>query len=334
MGRVEYTVGDAANAFPQPGQFKAFFSSFMTRAKQKGSVYIAGENQRWFTDAAFTSPASFPSGQSGEIYTVYCKLTNNLTIFSIVNNAEDVPYQTITSYQQPRLSIWNYSGPDGREGSNQLGQALKMMIEKQNADGTWSLVPTCKTDYDGTEWYDTAFFYNTSENGVYRLKCLRYTATDNSGAVLYYDDATDPTNSRYTVNILPQELTITDVIAMDRQASDSVEASLKGGALHGVLAQDKEKVGFTLGVGTMRDAAVGENKAVTANIQLTGEKAGNYTLVQPTDITVNITAVNSSAERLPQTGDRNPLGLWIALLLCSVLTTTFLAYTKHREESR
>ena len=157
MGRVEYTVGDAANAFPQPGQFKAFFSSFMTRAKQKGSVYIAGENQRWFTDAAFTSPASFPSGQSGEIYTVYCKLTNNLTIFSIVNNAEDVPYQTITSYQQPRLSIWNYSGPDGREGPNQLRQALKMMIEKQNADGTWSLVPTCKTDYDGTEWYDTSF---------------------------------------------------------------------------------------------------------------------------------------------------------------------------------
>ena len=83
----------------------------------------------------------------------------------------------------------------------------------------------------------------------------------------------------------------------------------------------------------MRDAAVGENKAVTANIQLTGEKAGNYTLVQPTDITV-ITAVNSSAERLPQPGDRNPLGLWIALLLCSALTTTFLAYTKHRKESR
>ncbi|WP_295859513.1 YDG domain-containing protein [uncultured Oscillibacter sp.] len=91
------------------------------------------------------------------------------------------------------------------------------------------------------------------------------------------------------VTVTPRALTITGVTAAARSYEPGNRSvTLLGGALSGVLSEDKAEVGFTLNGGTMTDANAGEGKPVTPDITLTGAKAGNYTLTLPTDLTVDI----------------------------------------------
>jgi hypothetical protein len=99
------------------------------------------------------------------------------------------------------------------------------------------------------------------------------------------------------VVIKPKPITITGVSAEDRDfKEDNLTVELKGGALVGVLAGDEDNVGFALGMGSLTSASAGENKPVATFIVLTGTARQNYTLVQPTGITVNI---NSTTPILP-----------------------------------
>ena len=94
-----------------------------------------------------------------------------------------------------------------------------------------------------------------------------------------------------TANITAKALTIDGVLATNRAyEKGNLEVELTGGTLHGVVGQ--ETVGFDLGKGTIETADAGEGKTVTTNIQLNGADAGNYTLTQPTTVTVNITKLN------------------------------------------
>lgn len=96
-----------------------------------------------------------------------------------------------------------------------------------------------------------------------------------------------------------------------------------------------------VGTGTVAASGVGTGIPVTTNILLTGSKAGNYTLIQPSDVTVNITQAPSTGgddptwddgsyleeptsvsqanagAALPKTGDESGITLWAAMLLLS-----------------
>lgn len=98
-----------------------------------------------------------------------------------------------------------------------------------------------------------------------------------------------------TGEVKPKALTITGVKAVDRTVNDSKEVKLDGenAKLEGVIQQDSENVRFELGSGTMSSVEVGKNKPVATKIQLTGEAAGNYGLIQP-KLTVNISAKASA----------------------------------------
>jgi len=87
------------------------------------------------------------------------------------------------------------------------------------------------------------------------------------------------------VTITQKPITITGVTATNREYDRTTNVALTGGALQGVLAGDT--VNFTLGNGTIADANVG-GKNVNTTIALTGTHAGNYSLTQPTGITVTI----------------------------------------------
>jgi hypothetical protein len=65
--------------------------------------------------------------------------------------------------------------------------------------------------------------------------------------------------------------------------------------LNGVASGDVDVVGFTFGTGTVSSVEPGSNKAVTTNITLNGTGASNYTLTQPTDITVSISEATLSS---------------------------------------
>jgi len=103
-------------------------------------------------------------------------------------------------------------------------------------------------------------------------------------------------------NVDKKDITITGVKATDRAYEEaagvgSKTVALSDGALNGVINNDS--VGFTLGAGTIDNANVGNGKAVTTVIQLTGDDKDNYTLTQPNYVTVNITQAAGDAVAVP-----------------------------------
>ncbi len=287
MGTVEYTVGDPNNDFPALGELSTMFPEFIAKAAQKGNVAVGADGSRWYTDEELTETAIFPTdAQSGEAYTVYLRFTVGLSVTEVSNGAENESYSEVESTFQPNMSV-NWSTTVYRHDTY---GAVAATFEKKVGEDWVEVDDSYYTDnYWNTTWTNMIWFSDVSDSGTYRLKYLRYTATDREGNVLYYDNAYDTAGNTYEVNITPVELTIAGVTAIDRDQDGTNKVELEGGTLEGVLFGDD--VSFVLGQGTVADTAAGENKQVTTNIQLTGADAGNYTLVQPTDITVNIAKV-------------------------------------------
>ena len=89
-----------------------------------------------------------------------------------------------------------------------------------------------------------------------------------------------------SVKILPLEISISDVIAVDREYNGEVTVKLTGGNLIGVIANDD--VSFILGNGIINNKNAEDYKTVYTNITLVGNDCQNYALNQPKDITVSI----------------------------------------------
>ncbi len=281
IGTETYNIGDSGNDFPALSELSAMFSDFIARAAQKGKVAVS--SPMWYEDAEFTTPASFPENpEANANYTVYLRLSVGLSVTEVSNGAENKSYSEVESAFQPNIGA-SWSTTVYRHDTY---GAVAATFEKKVGDDWVEVDDSYYTDYRGTPWTNIIWFSDVSDSGTYRLKYLRYTATDNEGNALYYDNAYDTVGSTYEVNITPVELTITGVTAVDRDEDGTDKVELEGGVLQGILFGDD--VSFDLGQGTVADTAAGENKQVTTHIQLTGADAGNYTLVQPTDITVNI----------------------------------------------
>jgi len=91
-----------------------------------------------------------------------------------------------------------------------------------------------------------------------------------------------------TANITPKAITITGVKATNRTYDGTTSVALAGGVLSGVESTDTANVGFDLHTGLLADAKAGTSKSVTTSIALTGSRAGNYSLTQPSTVTVDI----------------------------------------------
>ena len=103
--------------------------------------------------------------------------------------------------------------------------------------------------------------------------------------VVVSSGATSVTSETAVVTVNPATITITGVTATTRTFDGTTTVMLTGGTLQGASGD----VGFTLGNGTIASPNAGTGVAVTTNIQLTGADVGNFTLTQPTNVTVNIT---------------------------------------------
>ncbi|TRV27898.1 MAG: hypothetical protein EWV88_04065, partial [Microcystis wesenbergii Mw_MB_S_20031200_S109D] len=84
-----------------------------------------------------------------------------------------------------------------------------------------------------------------------------------------------------------KSLTITGIATVDRIYNATNAVSYTGGTLVGVYGGDT--VSFS-GSATMADKVIGTNKPVTFALTLNGAQSGNYSLTQPTGLTVNISA--------------------------------------------
>ena len=202
----------------------------------------------------------------------------------VENTAENVSYADVGSNRSwPHLGVSSYS----ITGRNDGYRNTKAIFERQNDQGDWEEVPAdMYKDAGHNTWPNLIFFNSVSDSGLYRLKTLRYTATDVTGAELFFVDAEGVPADVYTVSITPVELSITGVAAEDRDCDGTNEVELSGGSLEGILFGDD--VSFSLGKGTVENTEVGSGKPVTTNITLTGGAAENYVLVQPEGLTVTI----------------------------------------------
>lgn len=124
---------------------------------------------------------------------------------------------------------------------------------------------------------------NVADSGDYTVKFIPNDSTN-------YQEVT----FNVTVDIAPKALTVTGITAETRSYipnDKNITLNAEHASLVGVEDGDDVSVSLKDAVGTMADANVGTNKAVTVTgVGLTGHGAKNYALTQqPTDVTVNIT---------------------------------------------
>lgn len=103
----------------------------------------------------------------------------------------------------------------------------------------------------------------------------------------HYEDDTHAGSKSITVTINPKTLTATPT-AVDRAYNGTCDVTVNL-ALNDAVAGDAVSLSQSSVTGTVGTAAVGTGKAVTLpTLTLTGADADNYTLTQPTGVTVNI----------------------------------------------
>ncbi|WP_436153479.1 YDG domain-containing protein [Polaromonas sp. LjRoot131] len=128
---------------------------------------------------------------------------------------------------------------------------------------------------------------NFNNKNVGNGKAVTVTGYTLSGADAGNYTVVQPT--AVTANITPASLTVTGVSANNKVYDATTTATLGGTAAVVALAGDTVTVGGT-GSGNFNNKNVGNGKAVTVTgYTLSGADAGNYTVVQPTAVTANIT---------------------------------------------
>ena len=133
-------------------------------------------------------------------------------------------------------------------------------------------------------------------------------ATKTPVAVFTPDDLTTykEVEVNVSVSVAAKELTVSGIRAVDREyaaGNTAVELITADAGLIGAVAGDDVALDTAGASGSMQDDKTGEKKAVTVSgLALTGEKAGNYTLTPPADVTVKIYRTENAV--VPVTGDQ------------------------------
>ena len=129
-----------------------------------------------------------------------------------------------------------------------------------------------------------------SDKNVGTGKAVTVTGYTLSGAAASNYTLVEPTG--LTANITPASLVLTGVSANNKVYDTTVAATLAGTATVSALAGDSVVVSG-IGHGVFSDKNAGTDKTVTVTgYTLGGADAGNYTLVEPTDLTANISPAN------------------------------------------
>lgn len=111
-----------------------------------------------------------------------------------------------------------------------------------------------------------------------------------------------PATAQVQYEIKPAVLTLPNASVVSKPYDTTATAQIEPGELRGIFNNDDVSVAQTNISGTFDNANVGTNKVVTTTekFTLTGDKAKNYTLTQPTGLKGSITAVAASLTGAPQ----------------------------------
>jgi len=109
--------------------------------------------------------------------------------------------------------------------------------------------------------------------------------SNQQGYIISYVNGTLTVNPA-SLNVTGTTITVTGTVANNKVYDGTTTATLTGGTLNGVIPGDTLTLNQS-GYFAMKN--VGTNIAVTATDTLGGAAAGNYTLIEPTGLTANIT---------------------------------------------
>lgn len=247
-----------------------------TTAAKVNSLTFEGlvNNDTFVSGTDYTATASFADASVGnnKDVTVTIKLKNENYTFAgnKTNTTAECKANIIDPKIYPVINVdsinTEYTGSE-IPASSIKGTAT---ANGDNIEGTWS-------------WKDGKAPKNVADS----------TSDTKNWTVVFTPNDSDTYGSvekNITVTITPKNITINNVTAVPRAYKvNNTTVDLTGGTLAGVVEGDKNNIGFNLGNGTVQTADAGNNKPVSnINIILTGDVAFNYTLTQPTGITVDI----------------------------------------------
>jgi len=141
-------------------------------------------------------------------------------------------------------------------------------------------------------------------------KVITVTSVTLSGTDSGNYTVTNPTG--VTGNITAKTLTVTGMMATNKEYDGGITATLFGGTLVGVINPDV--VSIDTRTGSFATKTVGTGKAITVtSVTLTGTDAANYTVTNPTDVTANITAKELTVTGMSATGREYDAGTTVTL---------------------
>jgi len=163
------------------------------------------------------------------------------------------------------------------------------------------LTITAPTDFavstDGVNYSNTLTLspYNgiVSSTTIYVRVNANATAGKPTGIITHVSTNATQQNVSVTGTVSRKELTVSQVTADSKVYNGNTSAKLNVGPLSGVLFNDD--VSLALGTGSFSDINAENGKTVTlTSFSLSGTKAGNYSLTQPTNPTADITKLDVS----------------------------------------
>lgn len=107
-----------------------------------------------------------------------------------------------------------------------------------------------------------------------------------------------PSKDSLKVTVSPRELTITELQAVSRPYNQKAEIEIMGGKLNNLLEENTDGIGFTLNGGVAKNNAAGEQIVDVNTIELTNNEKGNYVLISPEPIKVQITKKEITVEKM------------------------------------
>jgi hypothetical protein len=173
-----------------------------------------------------------------------------------------------------------------------------LTFENKVYDRTTTASATGTAALSGVESGDTANVtlggtaaYTFASAGVGTSIAIYTTGYSISGSSSGNYSLTQPSGN---ANITVAPLTVSGASATDRVYNTLTTVAIAGGTLSGVIAGDVVTLGGSP-TGTVGTAAPGDGKPVTVTgFSISGASAGNYSLSQPTGLTVNITKASQT----------------------------------------
>jgi hypothetical protein len=246
---------------------------------------VSSDGTTYGPTATFTRNATYAA--SG---TLHARLAANASASATYTSA------TVATLTSPNATSYSISTDSSGSAVSQKALTITGASATNRAYNSTTTVAVSGGSLSGVETGDTAnvTLSAASASGTVASaavgdgKVVTVTGYSISGSASSNYSLTQPTD--VTVNITQKALTITGASATNRAYNSTTTVAVSGGSLSGVIGGDTVTLGGSP-AGSIAAAGVGTNKAVTVTgFSISGADAGNYSVAQPTGLTVDITA--------------------------------------------